>query len=429
MAAFYTDCGDRIPAELYFGMSTRLCTTLGLGEDANQWVKDGVITHDEMTWRNWTYWMSHGLFTGGGISVDLLGGIPLAVRDPDQDQILWDYAPTKIPPQMNLITLIFKETSALCVIACQIADVVNNLRPSSRLNVVQVAEQVTKIDLELNNWKSRLPPQLDITLMNRNSSTPQRLMLHLAYWFCFIILHRPFFNRRTQPIQNSDPEVDHVKNVMELLDTWSSLYTMRLASLKMAGVIFSAGTVFFLRALQATGSSRIAHGMLNAVLAQVETCIRHLHEMGNTWPSATRSAEMLQAMLNDRLKPVIMRRLARQGMKQTLVAEETQDVSGTGVSRETNIFSTESSFTPYTPEWDSQSDHATAWSELLLDSNFFAQIQNTPDVGSSDTLRRSETAFPEVEMNGVFLPIFDSLRAPEDCFDESQRNLFAQYLD
>ncbi|KAJ6510854.1 fungal-specific transcription factor domain-containing protein [Mycena sanguinolenta] len=425
MATFYTDCGDRIPAELYFGMSTRLCITLGLGDDARQWVKDGVITHDEMIGRNWAYWavfnrdVTWALYWG-------LGGpprrnTPLPFVDSDMDRILWDYAPTKIPPQMNLTTSIVNESSTLSMIACQIADVVNNLRSSSRPNVLQVAEHVTKIDLELNSWKRRLSPQLDITLMNRAGSSPQQLMLHLAYWFCFITLHRPFFNRRTQPIQTSDPEVDHVKlctraaeNVMELLDTWSSLYTMRLASLKMSGVIFSTGTVFFLRALQATGSSRIAHSVLNTMLAQVETCIKYLHEMGHTWASAKRTGDMLQAMLNDRLKPVIMRRLARRGY-QTHAAEEMQNSSPTGASRDTNNLPAES-ITSHAPDWESwgsQLDPVTAWSELLLDLNFFAQLQNNSNVGLSDA-----NAFPGVHTNTIFLPIPDFFRAPEDHLAE-----------
>ncbi|KAF8132175.1 hypothetical protein K438DRAFT_829927 [Mycena galopus ATCC 62051] len=229
IASFYTDCGDRIPAELYFGMSTRLCITLGLGIDATESVKAGLITRDEMNARNWGHWavftldVTWALYWGRDFSGPSRRGTPMPFVDSDIDQIPWYHAPAKIAPQANYLTLTLFETAALCVIACQIADVVNNLRPSAQLNVAQAAANITKIDLELNNWKSKLPPQLDITLVNRDSSTPHRLMLHLAYWWCFITLHRPFFNRRMQPIQLSDPEIDHVKlcvraaeNVLEL---------------------------------------------------------------------------------------------------------------------------------------------------------------------------------------------------------------------
>ncbi|KAF8171009.1 hypothetical protein K438DRAFT_1982286 [Mycena galopus ATCC 62051] len=113
-----------------------------------------------------------------------------------------------------------------------------------------------------------------------------------------------------QPIQNS--EVDQVKlyiraaeNVLDFVETCFSLYSMRLASFKVSGVVFSAATVFFLRALQAAGSSRTVHGVLNMALSEVETCIRYMHEMGDTWASAKRSGELLQAALDQRLKPII----------------------------------------------------------------------------------------------------------------------------
>ncbi|KAF7370442.1 Zn(2)-C6 fungal-type domain-containing protein [Mycena sanguinolenta] len=428
IGAFYTDCGERIPAELYYAMSTRLSVTLDLGFDASQWVKAGLITHDEMKGRNWTFWCTFSvdvmwnLFWGRPIESPPRN-TPMSIVDHDIDQLPWYYAPSKLPPQPQYFTLMLHETSTLCLIACQIAEVVNHLRPSAPLNAMQVAEQVTRIDLELNNWKSRLPPQMDITLVNRASSTPHRLMLHLAYWWCFITLHRPFFNRRMQPIQHSDPEVDHVKlciraaeNALELLETWSSLFTMRLSSYKMAGVIFSAGTVFFLRALQATGSSRTAHGVLNTALAQVETCIRYLHEMGHTWESAKRSGDMLQSILNDRLKPVIARRMAERGelipAAASPLAEPPAAVSG---HHETSPQPAETTpfYSPsHTPEWDPQ---LQPWSELLFDFNFFAQMHNpqaASDVESSCQPMMTETAFPEL------FQAFDTLRPEQD--DESR---------
>ncbi|KAJ7255438.1 hypothetical protein B0H12DRAFT_532694 [Mycena haematopus] len=433
IATFYTDCGDRIPAELYFAMSTRLCIILDLGFDASQWVKAGLITHDEMTARNWAHWniisldIIWALFWGRDFSGPLPRNTPMPFIDSYIDQIPWYYAPAKTAPQASYLTFVLYETAALCMIACQIAEVVNHFRPSARPNATQTAEKVTKIDLELNNWKSQLPPQLDITLVNRDSSTPHRLMLHLAYWWCLIILHRPFFNRRMQPIQKSDPEVDHVKlciraaeNVLELVETWSSLYTLRFSTFKMAGVIFSAGTVFFLRALQATGSSRTAHGVLNTALAQVEMCIRYLHEMGSTWSSAMRSGDMLQTILNDRLKPVITRRLAHRGELIPAAAASLPEIpAAVSALDAANRLPTEPSplFTPsYAPEWDPQLDPAAAWSELLFDFNFFAQMENTSaalDVESSYPSLMSETTFPEHFQNS------DTLRAPEQE-DESR---------
>ncbi|KAF8216722.1 hypothetical protein K438DRAFT_1925784 [Mycena galopus ATCC 62051] len=465
---FYTDCGDQVPAELYFAMGSRLCWILDPGVNATQQVEAGLITHDEMVGRNWAYWSRFSMVSASYSSFhtntgpqDVLLALfwgkdfpqprntPMPFVDSVMDQIPWYYAPAKLPPQGNYQTLVLFEMSALITIACQIADVINQLRRSTRPNVTKVAEHVTKIDLELNNWKSRLPEPLEITLVNRDSSTAHRLMLHLGYWWCFITLHRPFFNRRMQPIQKSDPQVDHVKlciraaeNVLELVETWSSLYSMRLASFKVSGMVFSAATVFFLRALQATGSSRTAHGVLNMALAQVETCIRYMREMGETWASAKRSGDMLQTALDQRLKPIIARRLAQRGEliptanpianSPPISAPQQASVSALqpppisiphqppmSAPQEPVLAPLESApfYTPsYAPEWDSQADPAGDWSELLFDFNFFLEMQSTSaavDVELSYPIR-SESAFPEVFQNFDF-------RAPEqDLYDESR---------
>ena len=65
--------------------------------------------------------------------------------------------------------------------------------------------------LNLNTWKGRLSPELDITVKSRPTSTPHKLMLHLAYWWLFILLHRPFFQRKNRQIHSTDREIDHVK--------------------------------------------------------------------------------------------------------------------------------------------------------------------------------------------------------------------------
>ncbi|KAJ7268225.1 hypothetical protein B0H12DRAFT_1097560 [Mycena haematopus] len=436
IAAFYIDYGERIPAELYFAMSTRLCTTLGLGLDVKQWVEAGIITRDEMHRRNWAYWSVFSrdaiwcLYWGRDLTAPP-GNTPMPFVDPDVDLVPWYHAPTKIPPQPTYLTSILFETSALTKIACQISDVVNNVRPSARPNAVRIADRVTKIDVELNNWKSRLPAHLDITPINRASSTPQRLTLNISYWWCFIALHRPFFNPRTQPIQQSDPDIDHIKlctraaeNVLELIETWSSLYTLRLISAKMAAVIFSAGTVFFLRALQATGSSRIAQGVLNTALTQVETCTRYLHEIGNTWPSAMRTGDLLQAILNDKLKPVITRRLGSRIEQIPSMLKDKPVVPGADAQAyQTNPFPTEPtplSIPSYAPKWDIQMETPA---ELL---DFFAQVEDTTaafDVSSP--IFTGETPFSELDMNGFLFSNPHLFHPPEqDLAGVSQRSIF-----
>lgn len=63
--------------------------------------------------------------------------------------------------------------------------------------------------VQLNAWKDELPDELNLTPSNRNQALPHKLMMHLAYWWAFILLHRPFYRRAcpTPP----DKEIDHVK--------------------------------------------------------------------------------------------------------------------------------------------------------------------------------------------------------------------------
>ncbi|KAF7360479.1 Zn(2)-C6 fungal-type domain-containing protein [Mycena venus] len=435
LATAYSDIGERITSDLYLGMSSRLGMALGLGHDATPWAEAGLIEIDEIRWRNWTHWTLFCVDVSWALYFRWdLGGLPqqstpMPFVDSDMDQSPWYYAPANIPPQPNYLTLVFFETSALFMIGRQISELVNNLRPSARPNAAQVEEQIAKFDLKLNNWKRQLPPPLDITLENRASSTPQRLMLHIAYRWCSLTLHRPFFNFPAQRIQHSDTEVDHIKlcicaaeNILELVETWSSVYTLRLTPVTMQAAIFSAGTVFLLCALQATASPRIERSKLQAMLTQVQTCIRYLQKMGSTWPSAMRTGNMLQAILNERLRPVIIRRLAHRGVQMfaaTTLDREIPAAPGMDKGHETGLPA--EAAPSYVSEWDSQLNPAPGWSEPPLDS-FSEQMRNAPAAfgagvqafpASMGAATGPELTFPELDPFGFLLPNFDYFRSLE----------------
>ncbi|KAJ6463952.1 hypothetical protein C8R45DRAFT_504466 [Mycena sanguinolenta] len=424
IGSFLADLGELIQAELFCGQSSRLDVTLGLGIDAKPWVRAGLLSEDERVGRTWAHWSIFSLDVCWSLYFgrDFCGppgprpNIPMPGVDSEMDQIPWYYPPAKIAPQPNYTTLIFCQASALLVIARDIIDVVNGFSSSTRPDVIQVDGHVTKIDLQLNNWKSQLPPQIDITLANRSKSTPQRLMLHLAYWWCFIVLHRPFFSRRAQPIQHSDREVDHDKlctraaeNILELLETWKSLYTLRLVPLTVPQVVFSAGTIFMLRALQATASPRIAHTALNQALAQVETCVKHLNAVAETWISGGRTRDALQAILNDKLRPVIARRLAVKG-EQVQSASSLPLQNPSAAQTVTGPLSTMPALTTDdTSMWNKLP--VPDWSQASLD--FFAQTQDAPAASafSVDALTSTDT-FADVDMTAL-LPNIDYFGAPE----------------
>lgn len=55
---------------------------------------------------------------------------------------------------------------------------------------------VADIDIELVAWREDLPNELKLTPSNEASALPHKLMMHLAYWWLLILLHRPFYQRQ-----------------------------------------------------------------------------------------------------------------------------------------------------------------------------------------------------------------------------------------
>jgi len=95
---------------------------------------------------------------------------------------------------------------------------------------------------------------------------------------------------------------------MELLDSWHSLYGVRYAPITLIQVVFSAGTVFLLSAVQAASGLRVGHGSLKHFLSQGELCIKYLLESGKSWQCATNIAEILRNLLQQQLNPILARR-------------------------------------------------------------------------------------------------------------------------
>jgi hypothetical protein len=102
----------------------------------------------------------------------------------------------------------------------------------------------------------------------------------------------------------------------------------------MLQVLYGAGTIFILLALQATASARIAHAGLQSAIAQAERCIGYLREMGQTWAAACRTADTLEAALREKAYPIVMRRLGQKGARLgTMNFELEVGPSGSGSSR------------------------------------------------------------------------------------------------
>ncbi len=95
---------------------------------------------------------------------------------------------------------------------------------------------------------------------------------------------------------------------MDLLATWQKLYGLRYCPITLIQIAFSAGTVYLLIAIQACSGVRVAQKELRYSLDQQRVIMHHLTEIGRSWPGATKIAEILMRLTQDRLMPLLERR-------------------------------------------------------------------------------------------------------------------------
>jgi hypothetical protein len=162
----------------------------------------------------------------------------------------------------------------------------------------------------------------------------------------------------------------------------------------MLQVLFGAGTVFLLLALQATAGPCIAHAALQAALEHAERCVRYLHEMGRSWHCAARTGDILQALLHERLGPIITRRMAHKGVPLEIAAA-TASLDGVSVVDALDG-SWSGELPPYTPHWR----------ECDESLDFFGPTHNTP--GGFGDFASEENMFTGLDMAAFSLPTLDS---------------------
>ncbi|KAH9939365.1 uncharacterized protein BXZ73DRAFT_89034 [Epithele typhae] len=321
LAAFHSVCGDQSLAYLYFGMAGRMSQSLGLRTDCSPWVKSGLIAHADMLDRNWGYWMIFSqdvlwsLYIGRECCVSPprkdhhMFSVPYIGSEIDQNP--WYWAPSKMPPQPSNIVRVFDCSCQLMLIGRKIMDFLNSLGPGSkREGALQV---VSELDIQLNNWKDSLAPEVDLTATTRPNALPHRLMVHLVYWWLLLLLHRPFY-RRTKS-GGSGLDIDHVKlcnragdNIMLLLGIWNERYSLRYIPITLMQVVYCAGTSFVLSAVQATSGARLGRVALTSALTQAEQCIQYLLIAGKSFECANDVAMILSNLLHEQLKPRLFTR-------------------------------------------------------------------------------------------------------------------------
>lgn len=122
---------------------------------------------------------------------------------------------------------------------------------------------------------------------------------------CFPSSSLPLDHRWLIPKKLCNRAAEHS---MELLSTWRSLYGLRYAPITLVQVIFSAGTVYLLSAVQATSGVRVAPVSLKHSLDHAELCMQYLSECGRSWECANKIGEILRSLLMKQLEPRLQRR-------------------------------------------------------------------------------------------------------------------------
>ncbi|KAH6911911.1 hypothetical protein BKA70DRAFT_1534784 [Coprinopsis sp. MPI-PUGE-AT-0042] len=192
--------GDQTPEFMCFGMSARVSQALGLDIVRSEWIKSCLIEESGVLDRYWTFWtifaqdINWSLYVGRdfcarGPTESDFKDMPVPFVDSEFDQMLFHHPPTNLPARPAYLSKNFASACELLVIG-RIMAVVNG-RSKTRIRASMIDKMISDIDLQLNTWKDSLPPKVDIAPKTRNMASPHQLMMHIAYWWFSILLHRP----------------------------------------------------------------------------------------------------------------------------------------------------------------------------------------------------------------------------------------------
>ncbi|KIY71692.1 hypothetical protein CYLTODRAFT_368800 [Cylindrobasidium torrendii FP15055 ss-10] len=381
LASFHSTNGEQTIGYMYFGMSARLSQALGLIFDSSAWVKAGIINQEDMVDRNWAYWTTFtqdvcwSLYVGRDfcVSQPVRGTIPCTVTlDKDYDRIPWIHPPGSENSQPSHLSSTFVASCDLMQLARKVMEVISGLNPQSGGRGEVSDAVISSLDLRMHEWKSKLPPEVELNIHTRATATPHRLMVHLSFWWTFILLHRPFFY---QTKTDKEGSIDHVKlcrraaeNIMEICTTWRQLYSLRYVPLTLVQIVFSAGTVFLLLATRAATGLRLAKKDFDTFTGQAKLCVQFLEEMGKSWLSAERIAGILESLLKKQLD-VISERRAISTEKATCPPRSPDSLLTTPSPDSTSIH-TESNDNSGIPTPSTSSAGGTGLDPALFDSTF-----------------------------------------------------------
>ncbi|KAJ5613821.1 hypothetical protein N7528_007475 [Penicillium herquei] len=293
---------------LLSGMAMRLAFDLALHLDISYLVSRGAITPEEAELRRTVFWGAYtvdhhlGFHLGRPFRTcmeDVTVGKPHG-RVTKPNQYRWaPYENSSCGDETSGLHDCVEEVSQQLVSLCELMGPCGYiLYGTSRLSKSTLQELNAKIVAELGEWKTRLPPFLQIDLDDYTSPyLPHVLLLHMQYHQNIIYAHRPWMSKDgLQPQPPKGPGYLHAREmcigsaiaISKILVLYENRYTLRRINAKAVSITSSA----ILLLLFAAVIKDPGHP-LDDINIYLSSCFRALDEFACSWHSARRAKKLL----------------------------------------------------------------------------------------------------------------------------------------
>ncbi|CAE6466744.1 unnamed protein product [Rhizoctonia solani] len=333
LSEYHGSLGERGLAYLYFGMfdmyvQDELAEILrryelqdvGLCINGIGMLERKMITRQELASRTWLFWalfcqdklMSLEYGRDYDISLPHLD-VNLPTVDPIRDQQTWEGMQSTgscgHASQPNQATLVFFQGCRLMLIAIRIMDAVY-LQGRQQLGRIE-NDSIANLHKLLENWFKYLPTQIRVPSQSGEPPLPHVIVLHMAYWWLVMLLHRPY-SFCAQPSSSTldwppptaftDLSVQicerAAKNIVQLVAIFDQAYTCQFLPMNMLQTVFMAGAIILGRYATLPDSPSKQYTDAHTM---VQECIRTLRVAAQTWDIAHIYASQLEALLGEQL--------------------------------------------------------------------------------------------------------------------------------
>ncbi|KZS87377.1 hypothetical protein SISNIDRAFT_460996, partial [Sistotremastrum niveocremeum HHB9708] len=296
LASYHSGHSEHVLGYVYSGIAVRVAMALGLNIGCRHWVDSGQISEEEMRDRYWGFWMIYSqdvfwsLYIGREFSINLNNAVlPLpSFENLPEDDMLWILPGVDDVPRPNLLREAFVPSCTLTIIATRIMNLIYRFNGNPRGTCRQF---LPSLRIELQEWVENLGPELKVS----DKALPNVLMMHIAYWWCVILLERPFYGCDAQAAGVSRKWCRRgVEHILKLVKIWQQRYTLHVTPITLTSALFGAATTNLLALSRA--SPRALKEKAN-YLAEIKECIALFGEIGQTLDSGKQFAMILQKSL------------------------------------------------------------------------------------------------------------------------------------